>query len=142
MLLCTWLTLSKHIEKVRPHTTTTTHTHTHTHTYTHAFTESDLAPSLYERWLLMCPLAGLIGKVSQPKGCIEMQRGEKMCQKKKDPEEPRWVKQERKRGGTKERGKRVRVLFPPLENFSRPETPSWVPLARRASFAWEPISCE
>lgn len=24
---------------------------------------------------------------------------------------------------------------------SRPETPSWVPLARRASFAWEPISC-
>lgn len=36
---------------------------------------------------------------------------------------------------------RDHVQFPPLENISWPETPSWVPLARRASFACEPISC-
>lgn len=33
------------------------------------------------------------------------------------------------------------VQFPLPEKVLRPETPSWVQLARRASFAWEPISC-
>lgn len=37
--------------------------------------------------------------------------------------------------------KRTQVLFLPRENISSPQTPSWVPAARRSLFAREPISC-
>jgi len=40
------------------------------------------------------------------------------------------------------RGKRELMFnFLHWRTFFRPATPSRVPLARRASFAWEPISC-
>lgn len=37
--------------------------------------------------------------------------------------------------------KRAHVQILSIQTISRSETPSWVPVARRASFAWEPISC-
>lgn len=50
-------------------------------------------------------------------------------------------KNKRGNSGEWKEGEKDHVQFPLLENVLRPETPSWVPLARRASFAWEPISC-
>lgn len=58
-------------------------------------------------------------------------------------EKGRWIntraKQEREMRGTKEERA---VQFAPQENILRRETSSWLPVARQASFAWEPISCK